>query len=269
LEKIKKEMVDKHVAMIDDAATMGVQIICLQELFYGPYFPAEQNPHWYDLVERIPEGPTTKLMCEIARKHKMAMVVPIYEEEMTGVFYNTAVVIDADGTYLGKYRKTHIPHCLPGFWEKFYFTPGNSGFPTFETRYARIGVYICYDRHFPEGARALGLNGAEIVFIPSATTKGHADYLWELEQRAHAVANGTLSAPSTRRNRSPWNTASSSIVVLLQSDGRILAKGSEDKDEVIVADLDLDQIKEVRTHWQFFRDRRPEMYGQLCGESRK
>jgi beta-ureidopropionase len=117
LEKIKKAMVDKHVAMIDDAAKKGVQIICLQELFYGPYFPAEQNPHWYDLVERIPDGPTTQLMRGIARKHEMAMVVPIYEEEMTGVFSNTAAVIDADGTSLGKYRMTHIPHCLPGFGE--------------------------------------------------------------------------------------------------------------------------------------------------------
>src|ERR1051326_8563025 len=133
IEKIKKAMIDKHVAMIEDAAKQGVQIICLQELFYGPYFPAEQNPHWYDLVERIPDGPTTRLMQEIARRHQMAMVVPIYEEEMAGVYYNTAAVIDADGSYLGKYRKTHIPHCLPGFWEKFYFTPGNLGYPVFET----------------------------------------------------------------------------------------------------------------------------------------
>ena len=133
IEKIKKAMIDKHVAMIDDAARQGVQILCLQELFHGPYFPAEQNPHWYDLVERIPDGPTIRLMRDVARQHRMAMVVPIYEEEMTGVYYNTAAVIDADGEYLGKYRKTHIPHCLPGFWEKFYFAPGNLGFPTFET----------------------------------------------------------------------------------------------------------------------------------------
>src|SRR5262245_28614549 len=120
IEKIKRVMIDKHVAMIDDAAGRGVQIICLQELFYGPYFPAEQNTHWYDFVERIPDGPTTQLMCDIAKRHQMAMVVPIYEEEMTGVYYNTAAIIDADGSYLGKYRKTHIPHFLPGFWKKFY-----------------------------------------------------------------------------------------------------------------------------------------------------
>src|SRR5438128_3415536 len=258
---------DKHVAMIEDAARQGVQIICLQELFYGPYFCAEQNPRWYDLVERIPDGPTTRLMQDLARTHRMAMVVPIYEEEMTGVYYNTAAVIDADGKYLGKYRKTHIPHCLPGFWEKFYFTPGNLGFPTFETRYGRIGVYICYDRHFPEGARALGLNGAEIVFIPSATTKRHADYLWELEQRAHAVANGYFVGTINRvGTEAPWNIGEFfGSSYFANPDGRILAKGSEDKDELIVADLDLDQIKEVRTHWQFYRDRRPDMYGSLSG----
>jgi len=195
----------------------------------------------------------------------MAMVVPIYEEEMTGLYYNTAAVIDADGEYLGKYRKTHIPHCLPGFWEKFYFTPGNLGFPTFATKYARIGVYICYDRHFPEGARALGLNGAEIVFIPSATTKGHADYLWELEQRAHAVANGYFVGTINRvGTEPPWNIGQFfGSSYFCNPDGRILVKGSEDKDELIVADLDLDEIKEVRTHWQFYRDRRPEMYGEL------
>jgi N-carbamoylputrescine amidase len=266
IEKIKRAMIDKHVALIEDAADKGVQIICLQELFYGPYFPAEQDPRWYALVESIPGGPTTRLMCDIAARHHMAMVVPIYEEEMTGVYYNTAAVIDADGKYLGKYRKTHIPHCLPAFWEKFYFTPGNLGFPTFQTRFARIGVYICYDRHFPEGARALGLNGAEIVFIPSATTKGHADYLWELEQRALAVANGYFVGTINRvGTEPPWNMGEFfGSSYFANPDGRILIKGSEDKDELIVADLNLEEIQEARTHWQFYRDRRPEMYNQLC-----
>lgn len=267
MQKIKKAMVDKHVAMISDAAKKGVQIICLQELFYGPYFPAEQESRWYDLTERIPEGPTTQLMCEVARQHQMAIVVPIYEEDMTGVYYNTASVIDADGKYLGKYRKTHIPHCPPGFWEKFYFTPGDLGFPTFETRYARIGVYICYDRHFPEGARILGLNGAEIVFIPSATTKGHADYLWELEQRAHAVANGYFVGTINRVGvEPPWNVGQFfGSSYFANPDGKILAKASEDKDELVVAALNLDEIRSVRTHWQFYRDRRPEMYKPISG----
>jgi beta-ureidopropionase len=267
IAKIKQAMIDKHVSMIEDAAKKGVQILCLQELFYGPYFPAEQNPHWYGLVEHIPDGTTTRLMQDLARKHRMAMVVPIYEEERTGLYYNTAAVIDADGAYLGKYRKTHIPHCLPGFWEKFYFTPGNLGFPAFDTKFARIGVYICYDRHFPEGARALGLNGCEIVFIPSATTKGHADYLWELEQRAHAVANGYFVGTINRVGKeAPWNIGEFfGSSYFCNPDGRMLVKASDDRDELVVADLDLDEIQEVRTHWQFYRDRRPEMYGPLSG----
>ncbi|MEK6572672.1 MAG: nitrilase-related carbon-nitrogen hydrolase, partial [Bacteroidota bacterium] len=167
IDVIKKSMIEKHVALIEEAARQGAQILCMQELFYGPYFCAEQKTKWYAMVERIPEGPTTKLMQELAKKHQMVLVVPVYEEEMTGVYYNSAAVIDADGTYLGKYRKHHIPHCDPGFWEKFYFKPGNLGYPVFKTRYADIGVYICYDRHFHEGARILGLRGAEIVFNPS------------------------------------------------------------------------------------------------------
>ena len=158
--------------MIEDAAKQGVQILCMQEVFTTPYFCAEQQTRWYEAVEKIPDGPTYELMQEVAKKHSMVIIVPIYEEEITGIYYNTAAVIDADGKYLGKYRKNHIPHVNPGFWEKFYFRPGNLGYPAFDTAFARIGVYICYDRHFPEGARALGLNGAEIVFNPSATVAG-------------------------------------------------------------------------------------------------
>src|SRR5215467_7503639 len=269
IDKIKQANLEKNLKYIEQAAARGVQIICMQEVFTTPYFCAEQESRWYDSVEKIPDGPTTRLMQELAAKHGMVIIVPIYEEEITGVYYNTAAVIDADGRYLGKYRKTHIPHCLPGFWEKFYFTPGNSGFPTFETKYARIGVYICYDRHFPEGARALGLHGAEIVFIPSATTKGHADYLWELEQRAHAVANGYFVGTINRvGTEAPWNIGEFfGSSYFSNPDGRILAKGSEDKDELVMADLDLDQIKEVRTHWQFYRDRRPDMYDPICGKT--
>src|SRR5271154_2425353 len=188
--KIKQAMIDKHVALTAEAAGKGAEVICYQELFYGPYFCAEQKTKWYDLVEKIPDGPTTKLFCEIAKMHEMVIVLPIYEEDITGVYYNTAAVIDADGKFLGKFRKMHIPHCPPGFWEKFYFRPGNLGYPVFETRVGKVGVYICYDRHFPEGARCLGLNGAEIVFNPSATVAGLSEYLWKLEQPAHAVANG-------------------------------------------------------------------------------
>ncbi len=153
LAAIKKAMLAKHLRLIEQAGRKRVQIVCLQELFYGPYFCAEQNTRWYELTERVPRGPTVQLMTKLAKKHRMVIIVPVYEEEIAGVYYNTAAVINADGRYLGKYRKHHIPHCCPGFWEKFYFTPGNLGYPVFETRYAKIGVYICYDRHFP-GARA-------------------------------------------------------------------------------------------------------------------
>ncbi|MBK7995157.1 MAG: acyltransferase [Blastocatellia bacterium] len=265
LDVIKQSMIDKHLAMIEQAASQGVQILCLQEIFYGPYFCAEQNPRWYGTTERIPDGPTTQLMMELAKKHHMVIVVPIYEEEMTGVYYNTAAVIDADGKYLGKYRKTHIPHCLPGFWEKFYFTPGNLGYPVFDTAFGKVGVYICYDRHFPEGARALGLNGAEIVFIPSATVAGHSEYLWELEQTSHAVANGYFVGTINRVGwEDPWKIGEFyGKSYFCNPRGKIIAQASRDKDELVVADLDLDMIQEVRTQWQFYRDRRPELYDDI------
>ncbi len=265
LADIKKNMVDKHVRMIGDAAKKGVQILCLQEIFYGPYFCAEQECRWYDSAESIPDGPTVRLMQELAAKHHMVIVVPIYEKEMEGILYNTAAVIDADGKYLGKYRKNHIPHCAPGFWEKFYFKPGNLGYPTFETRYARIGVYICYDRHFPEGARLLGLNGAEIVFNPSATVAGLSEYLWKLEQPAHAVANGYFIGAINRvGHERPWDIGEFyGQSYFCDPRGQFLAQGSRDQDEVVVGDLDLDKIREVRNVWQFFRDRRPETYQAL------
>ena len=265
VEKIKKSMIDKHVALIKQAAEQGVQVLCLQELFYGPYFPAEQDIKWYKLVEPIPDGPTTKLMRELAHKHNMVIVVPIYEEDLPGVYYNTASVIDADGTYLGKYRKTHIPHCNPGFWEKFYFRPGNLGYPVFETRYGNVAVYICYDRHFPEGARCLGLNGAEIVFNPSATVAGLSEYLWKLEQPAHAVANqyfvGAINRPGTE---APWNIGEFyGNSYFCDPRGQIMAEGKRVEDDIVIADMDLDSIREVRDVWQFFRDRRPDMYDEI------
>ncbi len=206
LAQIKQAMIDKHLEYIRQAAEAGARIVCLQEIFYGPYFCAEQETRWYDTAEAVPDGPTIRLMQDVARKHKVALVVPVYEVEQQGVYYNTAAVIHNDGSYLGKYRKTHIPHVAPGFWEKFYFRPGNLGFPVFDLGFAKIGVYICYDRHFPEGARALGLNGAEIVFNPSATVAGLSEYLWKLEQPAHAVANGYFIGAINRVGvEAPWN----------------------------------------------------------------
>ncbi|MEK6301294.1 MAG: nitrilase-related carbon-nitrogen hydrolase [Acidobacteriota bacterium] len=268
IEKIKQANIVTNLAFIEQAAVKGVKIICMQEVFTTPYFCAEQNTHWYDSVEKIPDGPTVKLMQEVARKHSMVIIVPIYEEEITGVYYNTAAVIDADGKYLGKYRKNHIPHTAPGFWEKFYFKPGNLGYPTFETAYARIGVYICYDRHFPEGARALGLNGAEIVFNPSATVAGLSEYLWELEQPAHAVANGYFVGAINRvGHEQPWDIGEFyGKSYFCNPRGKIIAQASRDNDELVVADLNLDEIREVRNIWQFYRDRRPESYGELVEE---
>ena len=263
--QLKQFMLDKHVDLIDEAAAKGVEVLCLQELFYGPYFPAGQDAKWYSLVEPVPDGPTVRAMQEVAKKYQMVMVVPIYEEEMAGLYYNTAAVLDSDGTYLGKYRKTHLPQLHPGFWEKFYFRPGNVGYPVFNTSKGKIGVYICYDRHFPEGARALGLAGAEIVFNPSATVAGLSEYLWELEQPAHAVANGYYVGAINRVGvEQPWEIGEFyGKSYFCDPRGQIIAQGSRDQDEVIVADLDLDEITEVRNTWQFFRDRRPDTYEGL------
>jgi len=265
LPAIKKAMLDKHRKLIEQAARQKVKILCLQELFYGPYFCAEQETRWYEPTERVPEGPTVSEMRKLARKHKMAIVVPIYEEDQPGVYYNTAAMIDVDGRYLGKYRKTHIPHCKPGFWEKFYFRPGNLGYPVFETAFAKVGIYICYDRHFPEGARALGLNGAEIVFNPSATVAGLSEYLWKLEQPAHAVANGYFVGAINRVGwEKPWKIGEFyGQSYFCDPRGKIIAEGPRDKDAVVVADLNLDMIEEVRSVWQFYRDRRPDAYAPL------
>jgi N-carbamoylputrescine amidase len=265
IEKIKQSMLEKHLKFVEDAAKQGVKILCFQEIFNGPYFCAEQNPSWYEAAESIPDGPTIAIMKETAKKHGMVIVVPIYEKEKRGVLYNTAAVIDADGEYLGKYRKSHIPQVAPGFWEKYYFRPGNLGYPVFKTKYATIGVYICYDRHFPEGARALGLNGAEIVFNPSATVAGLSEYLWKLEQPAHAAANGYFVGAINRvGTEAPWNIGEFyGSSYFCNPRGQIIAQASRDQEELVVADLDLDQIDEVRQTWQFYRDRRPETYEAL------
>ncbi|MBK9372052.1 MAG: acyltransferase [Deltaproteobacteria bacterium] len=261
--EIQQAMLEKHLQYIDEAGQKGVQILCLQEIFNGPYFCPSQSARWYGAAEPVP-GPTTALMSEYAKKYNMVIIVPVYEEAMRGVYYNTAAVIDADGQYLGKYRKQHIPH-TSGFWEKYFFKPGDGGYPVFNTRYAKVGVYICYDRHFPEGWRALGLNGAEIVFNPSATVAGLSQYLWKLEQPAAAVANtyfvGAINRVGTE---APWGIGKfygSSYFV--DPRGKFLAEASEDNDELVVADLDLSTIDEVRKVWQFYRDRRPDAYDDL------
>ena len=263
VKQIQQAMLDKHLPMIEEAGKRGVQILCLQEIFNGPYFCPSQDRRWYAAAEAIP-GPTTALMQEYARRLGMAIVVPLYEEAMRGVYFNTAAVIDADGKYLGKYRKQHIPQ-TSGFWEKFFFKPGDLGYPVFRTQFATIGVYICYDRHFPEGARALGLNGAEIVFNPSATVAGLSQYLWKIEQPAHAVANGYYVGAINRvGTEAPWNIGKFyGHSYFVDPRGNFLVTASEDKSELVTADLDMDMIEEVRRVWQFFRDRRPETYDTL------
>lgn len=278
LARIKAAMIEKHLTLIREAAQRGAKVCCLQEIFFGPYFCAEQQARWYQTAEPIPDGPTIRLMQSVAKEHGMVMIVPIYEVDMPGVYYNTAAVIDETGKYLGKYRKKHIPHLPPGFWEKFYFKPGNAGtpgvedggggggYPVFQTKYGRIGVYICYDRHFPEGARELGLNGAEIVFNPSATVAGLSEYLWKIEQPAHAVANqyyiGAINRVGVEK---PWSIGEFyGQSYFCDPRGQIMQIASRDKDEVVVADLDLDMIQQVRDVWQFYRDRRPETYTQIA-----
>jgi len=263
VSEIQAAMLEKHLPMIHDAGKKGVQLLCLQEIFNGPYFCPGQDKRWYDAAEPVP-GPTLAKLAPIAAKYQMAMVVPLYEREQAGVYYNTAAILDADGSYLGKYRKTHIPQ-TSGFWEKYFFKPGNLGYPVFKTRYATIGAYICYDRHFPEGARALGLAGAEIVYNPSATVAGLSQHLWKIEQPAHAIANGYYVGAINRvGTEAPWNVGKFyGNSYFVNPRGEIIACGSEDKDELVVAELDLDLIEEVRRTWQFYRDRRPDAYGPL------
>lgn len=270
VQEYKDKAIEKHIRMVREAAAQGAQIIGLQEIFYGPYFCSEQSMKWYEAAELVPEGPTTQLFQDLAKELGTVIVLPVYEREGIASYYNTAAVIDADGSYLGKYRKNHIPHVAAGnegygFWEKFYFKPGNLGYPVFDTAYAKVGVYICYDRHFPEGARLLGLNGAEVVFNPSATVAGTSEYLWKLEQPAHAVANGYYLAAINRVGyEAPWNMGEfygQSYVVGPRGD--FVGIASRDQDEVLVADMDKEMIREVRNAWQFYRDRRPETYGSM------
>jgi len=260
----KDSMLKKHIDLARTAAEQGAQVLCFQELFYGPYFCQVQDDEYFSYTEPIPDGPTTKAMQDLAKETGMVLVVPMFEVEQEGFYYNTAAVIDADGTYLGKYRKTHIPH-VKGFWEKYYFRPGNMGYPIFDTAVGRIGVYICYDRHFPEGWRALGLAGAKIVFNPSATSRGLSMYLWNLEQPAAAVANEYFIGAINRVGKEPLgdNDFYGSSYFVNPRGQTVGDPASDTDDEVIVRDLDLDQIEEVRQQWAFYRDRRPDAYGPL------
>jgi N-carbamoylputrescine amidase len=260
----KQSMIEANVELAREAAAQGAQVLCFQELFYGPYFCQVQDSQYFSFTEAVPGGPTTELMCSLARELHMVLVVPVFEEEQPGVYYNTAAVIDADGTYLGKYRKTHIPQ-VQGFFEKYYFRPGNLGYPVFQTAVGPVGVYICYDRHFPEGWRALGLAGARIVFNPSATSRSLSQYLWRLEQPASAVANEYFVGAINRVGVEPLGDDDfygSSYFV--NPRGQLVGEAApDDKSAVVVRDLDMDLLAEVRQTWAFYRDRNPAAYAPL------
>ncbi len=260
----KESMTENAAKYAREAAGQGAQVMCFQELFYGPYFCQVQDNEHFSFAEPIPDGPTTRLMSEVAKETGMVLVVPMFEVERPGYYYNTAAVIDADGSYLGKYRKTHIPH-VKGCWEKFYFRPGNTGWPVWQTEAGKIGVYICYDRHFPEGWRALGMAGAEIVFNPSATSRGLSAYLWKLEQPASAVANMYYIGAINRVGIEPLgdNEFYGSSYFVDPRGQFVGDPASENDEELVVRDLDLDKITEVRQQWAFYRDRRPESYDIL------
>ncbi|WP_112262975.1 nitrilase-related carbon-nitrogen hydrolase [Lentzea terrae] len=260
----KESMIANAVEHIRSAASQGAQVLCLQELFYGPYFCQVQDADFYSYTESIPDGPTTQLMQEVAAQNNIVLIVPMYEVEQPGVYYNTAAVIDADGTYLGKYRKNHIPQ-VKGFWEKFYFKPGNLGYPVFDTAVGRIGVYICYERHFPEGWRALGLAGAKIVFNPSATSRSLSEYLWRLEQPAAAVANEYFVGAINRVGVEPLgDNEFYGQTYFVSPRGQLVGDAASDtEEELVVRDLDLDLLTEVRDTWAFYRDRRPDTYEGL------
>jgi beta-ureidopropionase len=261
----KATMTSKAIASVQQAAADGAKVVCLQELFNGPYFCQVEEPEWYDWAEQVPDGPTVRQMMDVARECGTVLVVPVYEVENAGVFYNTAAVIDADGRYLGKHRKNHIPQ-VSGFLEKFYFRPGNLGYPVFDTAVGRIGVYICYERHFPEGWRALGLAGAKIVFNPSATSRGLSEYLWRLEQPAAAVANEYFVGTINRVGVEPLGANDFyGQSYFVDPRGQLVGEAASDsEDAVVVRDLDLALIDDVRRQWAFYRDRRPETYGPLC-----
>jgi beta-ureidopropionase len=260
----KESMIDKHEEQARLAAAQGAQVMCFQELFYGPYFCQVQDPQYYGYTEAIPDGPTTKRFQSVAKELGMVMVLPMYEVVREGLYYNTAAIIDADGTYLGKYRKQHIPQ-VKGFWEKFYFRPGDGGYPVFDTAVGKVGIYICYDRHFPEGWRALGLNGAQIVFNPSATSRGLSSYLWKLEQPAAAVANEYFIGAINRvgiEDLGDDDFYGTSYFV--DPRGQFVGEVADTHSpELVVRDLDLDLLTEVRNQWAFYRDRRPEAYDDL------
>jgi N-carbamoylputrescine amidase len=259
-----ESMLAVHEEHARDAAAQGARVIGFQEVFNAPYFCQVQDPEHHRWAEAVPDGPTVTRFRALARELGIVMVLPVFEVESPGFYYNTAAVVDADGSYLGKYRKHHIPQ-VHGFWEKYYFRPGNLGWPVFDTAAGRIGVYICYDRHFPEGWRALGLAGAQLVYNPSATSRGLSAHLWKLEQTAAAVANAYFVAAINRVGVEEYGDNDFyGTSYFADPRGQFVGDVASDTSaELVVRDLDLDLVDEVRRQWAFYRDRRPDAYGPL------
>ena len=266
----------KTLALAERAAKQGAQIICTQELFRSQYFCQSENHDYFKLAERIP-GPSTDAFCKFAKKHKTVVIASLFEKRASGLYHNTAAIIDADGSMLGIYRKMHIPDD-PLYYEKFYFTPGDTGFKAWQTKYAKIGVLICWDQWYPEGARLTAMQGAEILFYPTAIgwhpsekakygTKQHG--AWETIQRSHAVANGCYVASVNRIGREILEGGGGDGIefwgqsFVAGTSGEILSKASSDREEVMVVPVDLANVDTTRTHWPFLRDRRIDAYGDL------
>jgi N-carbamoylputrescine amidase len=265
----KEENIATAKRYIAEAVGNGAQVVCLQELFNTIYFCYEENPAHWALAEPIP-GPTIEEMSRVAAEHRIVLVAPIYEKANKGELYNTAVVLGPDGEIMGKYRKTSIPlvktSSLVGN-EKYYFKPGNLGFPVWQTPFGiNVGVMICYDRHFPEHARLLALNGADLVFVPTATG-GMSRYLWEIELQAHAIDNIYYVGGVNRVNfdvggsdKQAYHGAS----FFCDPKGRILDQATEETDGIVYAEIDTGMIEDLRNEWGFFRDRRPDAYAGIA-----
>jgi N-carbamoylputrescine amidase len=264
----------KTLALAERAARNGARIICTQELFRSQYFCQSEDHKFFQLAEPIP-GPSTAAFQKLARKHSVVVVASLFERRASGLYHNTAAVIDANGSLLGIYRKMHIPDD-PLFYEKFYFTPGDLGFRAWKTRYGKIGVLICWDQWYPEAARLTAMQGAEILFYPTAIgwhPKEKAKYgadqheAWEIIQRSHAIANGCYVAVANRVGRErPAGGAGLEFwgqSFVAGTSGQLLARASADKEEALVVPVDLSKVDVTRTHWPFLRDRRIDAYGGL------
>lgn len=264
------------LAAIEEAARRGAKIICTQELFRSKYFCQSEDYQYFDYAESIP-GPSSEALAAVARKHNVVVVGSLFERRAPGLYHNTSVVIDANGELLGLYRKMHIPDD-PLFYEKFYFTPGDLGFKAFQTKYAKIGVLICWDQWYPEGARITALKGAEVIFLPTAIGwhPGEEEAInkaqhnsWELIQRSHAVANGVFIAAPNRVGHETFDRIPGEGIqfwgqsFICDPRGQLLQLGSIDQEEILIAECDLSLINQQRTHWPFLRDRRIDAYGSI------